>query len=114
MRFDGGHRSGREVGRGCHANVSEAESGETMAIEMAVLPQGTRVRVRQADLPMEEGIPGRTGTVVVASDYASRRLGVALDGEQRIRMFTPAELEVVQEVPLPPERETAKKRPALP
>lgn len=85
-----------------------------MAIEMAPLPQGTRVRVRQSDLPLPDDVAGRTGTVIVASDYASRRLGVALDGEQRIRMFTPDELEVVQEVPLPPERETAKKRPALP
>jgi len=85
-----------------------------MAIEMARLPQGTRVRVRQAELPIEAGVAGRTGTVVVSSDYAAQRLGVALDGEQRIRMFVPAELEVVQEVPLPPEREAAKRRPALP
>lgn len=85
-----------------------------MAIEMAALPQGTRVRVQQAELPLDEALTGRTGTVIRSSDYRAERLGVVLDGEQQVRIFVPAELEVVQEVPLPPEREMAKKRPALP
>ena len=85
-----------------------------MAIEMAPLPQGTRVRVRQAGLPLDEGLAGRTGTVIQASDYKAERAGVMLDGEQQVRMFVVAELEVVKELPLPPERETAKLRPALP
>lgn len=85
-----------------------------MAIEMAPLPQGTRVRVRQSELPLEEGVAGRTGTVIRASDYRAERLGVVLDGEQKVRMFIPAELDVVKEIPLPPERESAKRRPALP
>lgn len=85
-----------------------------MAIDMVRLPEGTRVRVRQADLPQEAGIVGRTGIVISASDYAVNRLGVMLDGTGEIRVFTPAELEVVSGVPLPPERESAKRRPALP
>jgi len=85
-----------------------------MAIEAARLPEGTRVKVRQADLPQEAGIVGRTGTVVSASDYSANRLGVMLDGTGEVRVFTPAELEVIREVPLPPERESAKRRPALP
>jgi len=85
-----------------------------MAIEMAPLPQGTRVRVRQSDLPIDEALIGRMGVVMVASDYSAERLGVLLDGESEIRMFVPAELEVVTELPAPPERESAKRRPALP
>jgi hypothetical protein len=85
-----------------------------MAIEMAPLPQGTRIRVRQAELPLEEGVAGRTGTVIRASDYHAESLGVVLDGERKVRMFVPAELEVVKEIPLPPESESAKRRPALP
>jgi hypothetical protein len=85
-----------------------------MSISMARLPEGTRVRVVGANLPLEPGTPGRTGTVVQAVDRQAERLGVTLDGEERIRMFMPAELEVVEEVALPPEREAAKSRPALP
>jgi hypothetical protein len=85
-----------------------------MSIRMARLPEGTRVRVRGAHLPLEPGTRGRTGTVVEASDRESERLGVALDGEESVRLFMPAELEVVEHVPLPPEREAAKSRPALP
>jgi hypothetical protein len=85
-----------------------------MAIEMARLPEGTRVRIRLGDLPLEDGIAGRTGVVIAASDYAARQLGVMLDGEHGVRMFVPAELEVIEHVPLAPERESAKKRPALP
>lgn len=85
-----------------------------MSIRMARLPEGTRVRVLGANLPLEPGTRGRMGTVVVAVDRESERLGVSLDGETRVRTFMPAELEVVEAVPLPPEREAAKSRPALP
>ncbi len=85
-----------------------------MAIPKARLPEGTRVRIRQGDLPLEPGLAGRTGAVVVASDYADERLGVQLDGEPTVRMFVPAELEVIDPVPLPAERESAKARRALP
>jgi hypothetical protein len=52
--------------------------------------------------------------VVDASDYYAHELGVVLDGEQTARYFLPAELEVTDLPPLPPEREAAKRRPALP
>jgi hypothetical protein len=52
--------------------------------------------------------------VVAATEYRDQALGVVLDGESTVRYFTPGELEVVQAVPLPPERESAKKLRALP
>jgi hypothetical protein len=85
-----------------------------MAVEIARVPEGTRVRVKAASLPLEVGVEGRTGTVVAASDYHAKRLGVALDGEDRVRVFLTDELEIIEELPLPPERQVAKLRPALP
>jgi hypothetical protein len=85
-----------------------------MAIRIAVLPEGTRVRIRRGTLPQDPALLGRTGTVVVSTEYRDNALGVVLDGEQPIRWFTVDELEVVQELALPPERESAKRRPALP
>lgn len=85
-----------------------------MAIPMAKLPEGTRVRIRRTNVPLEPGLEGRTGTVVIASDYATKRLGVLLDGDDTIRIFMPEELVVTKEVPLAPERQTAKLRPPLP
>jgi len=87
---------------------------DEMAIEMARFPEGTRVRIRMWNVPQEPGVTGRTGTVVSASDYSANRLTVMLDGEEGERVFAPAELEVVEHVPLPPEREKARTRPALP
>jgi hypothetical protein len=81
---------------------------------MARLPEGTRVRVAGANLPLPSGMRGRVGTVVEAVDRNDERLGVTLDGEEEMRWFVPAELEVVEEPALPPEREAAKSRPALP
>jgi hypothetical protein len=85
-----------------------------MAIRIAVLPEGTRVKVQRSNLPQDAALIGRTGTVVIATEYRDNALGVVLDGEQTARWFTPGELEVVTEVALPPEREQAKRRPALP
>jgi hypothetical protein len=85
-----------------------------MSIEMARFPEGTRVRIRMSNLPQDPGVTGRTGTIVVASDYHANRLTVMLDGDEQERVFAPAELEVIEHVPLPPEREKAKSRPALP
>ncbi|MGH7503846.1 MAG: hypothetical protein ACREL7_19125 [Longimicrobiales bacterium] len=83
-------------------------------IRLARLPEGTRVRIQQGNLPLGPGVLGRTGTVVFASDYTVERLGVQLDGESVLRMFVPEELEVIAERPLPPEREAAKLLRALP
>jgi hypothetical protein len=51
---------------------------------------------------------------VSASEYRTESIGVALDGDTEIRYFLPAELEVVEELALPQEREQAKLRRALP
>jgi hypothetical protein len=85
-----------------------------MAIPMAALPPGTRVKVRRGSLPQDPAVLGRTGSVISASEYRDEALGVVLDGESALRYFTPGELEVVTAVPLPPERETAKQLRALP
>jgi hypothetical protein len=85
-----------------------------MAVPIAVLPEGTRVRVRRGSLPQEAGVVGRTGVVIRASEYRDQALGVVLDHESVTRYFTPGELEVVEVLPLPPERETAKGLRALP
>lgn len=86
-----------------------------MAIRTAAVPEGTRVRVRQGRAPQDPGLTGRTGTVVQASEYRNHLVGVALDGDAGIRGFAPDELEVTAAMPLlPPERERAKAKRALP
>jgi hypothetical protein len=87
---------------------------DEMAIPMASLPPGTRVKVRRGTLPQDPAVLGRAGSVVVATEYRDEALGVVLDGESALRYFTPGELEVVTAVPLPPERESAKRLRALP
>jgi hypothetical protein len=85
-----------------------------MAIPMAALPEGTRVRIRRSHTPQDPADLGRTGVVVRATEYRDQALGIVLDGESALRYFTPGELEVVTAVPLPPERESAKQLRALP
>lgn len=85
-----------------------------MAIRMALLPEGTRVKIRRSALPQDPALSGRTGTVVRATEYRDEALGVVLDGESEVRWFTPGELEVAEALALPPEREQAKRLRALP
>jgi len=85
-----------------------------MAIQSAALPEGARVRVIQGPYPQDATLTGRQGVVLAASDYETQTLGVVLNGESVPRYFARAELEVVQEPQLPPEREAAKRRRALP
>lgn len=85
-----------------------------MAIPIALLPEGTRVKIRRGSLPQDPALLGRSGVVVTASEYMDHQLGVVLDGEGATRYFTPAELEVMAELPHPPERELAKRLRALP
>ena len=85
-----------------------------MSVPIALLPEGTRVRIRRASLPQDPAFTGRTGIVVAASEYRDNALGVVLDGDSVVRFFTPGELEVVSGLPAPPERESAKQRRALP
>lgn len=85
-----------------------------MAVRIALLEEGTRVKVRRANLPLDPAEEGRSGTVVAASPYHVHRLGVVLDGETLPRQFRRNELEVLAAPTLPRERESAKIRPALP
>lgn len=80
----------------------------------SLIPQGTRVRVRRGTMPLSADLSGRVGTVVETSEYRPQSYGVALDGDPEVRRFAPDELEVSRELPQPPERESAKGRPALP
>ena len=82
-----------------------------MAVIGALLPEGTRVRIRRGPLPLEPGVVGRTGSIVEANEY---RYGVVLDGEAEVRYFAPAELEVIDTPAFPPERAEARRRRALP
>jgi hypothetical protein len=79
-----------------------------------LLPEGTRVRIRRSLLPQDPALTGRAGYVVRASEYASHMLAVVLDGELVPRHFSPGELEVAERLALPPERQLAKRLPALP
>lgn len=85
-----------------------------MAIPIASLPEGTRVRIQRSHLPQDPAILGRSGVVASATEYRDEAVGVVLDGESALRYFTPGELEVVGEVPAAPERETAKRLRGLP
>lgn len=86
-----------------------------MAItEGALISSGTRVRVRRAGAPLDPAVVGRTGTLVDSTPYRAKSYGVVLDGEREMRMFAPAELEAVEPLTLPPDRERAKSRSALP
>jgi len=85
-----------------------------MTVPIAVIPMGARVRVRRSQFPTDPSLLGRTGTVVEASEYNPARYGVALDGEPQVRVFALGELEIVQYEALPPERQQAKQRRALP
>ncbi len=85
-----------------------------MAVVGALIPEGTRVRVRRGALPLDPVAIGRTGMVMEASEYRAHRYGVLLDGDGETRFFAPEELEVVEAPALAPEREEAKRRRALP
>lgn len=85
-----------------------------MSIPINIAPQGTRVRVRRAQVPQDPRTTGRTGTVVSASEYRVEAVGVALDDDAEVHYFMPSELEIIEARALPPERERAKQRRALP
>ncbi|HSH45609.1 MAG TPA: hypothetical protein VK966_07120 [Longimicrobiales bacterium] len=87
-----------------------------MAItEFSILPVGARVRVRRGRFPIDPQLPGRVGTVVINSQYRAKEVGVVLDGESEMRMFSPGELEAVEGMPpLPSDQAAARKRLARP
>ena len=80
----------------------------------ALLPEGTRVRIRRGAMPQDARLVGRTGIVVDSSEYRANNYGVLLEGEQQMRMFAPAELDVIEALGLPADRQAARKRLALP
>ncbi len=85
-----------------------------MGIALPAFPQGTRVRVRRGEFPIDPAVVGREGVVVRASAYQESRAGVQLDGESEVRFFGAAELEELERPPLDPARETARARLARP
>jgi len=85
-----------------------------MAIRIAPLPEGARVRVTSGDLPQDPAVTGRMGTVVLTSEYRHNQVGVLMDGETAVRYFMPLELVVTAVPPPPPERAAAKERKPLP
>lgn len=85
-----------------------------MAIPWAPIPEGTRVKIKQSNMPQDSTLLGKTGTVVAASEYQTQSVGVALDESTEVRYFTPEELEVTKMAALPPDREAAKQRRSLP
>jgi len=85
-----------------------------MAVVGALIPEGSRVRIRRGELPLDPAAIGRMGTVVGASEYSAHRYTVILDGEQEPRVFAPSELERVDDYVLPPDREAARNKRALP
>jgi hypothetical protein len=85
-----------------------------MAIRIAPLPQGTRVKVQRAAVPQDPALTGLFGTVLAASEYRAHEVGVQLDDNAAVHWFMPTELVVIDEVPIPPEQIAAKPRRALP
>ncbi len=65
--------------------------------------QGTRVRVRRGQYPLDPGLVGRTGLILETDEYRPQRYGVVLDDETEQREFNEDELEPLTE-PVPAER----------
>lgn len=85
-----------------------------MTVRIPRIPAGARVRVQRGTAPLDAALVGRSGTVLEASEYHVEKLAVVLDGEEDARTFAPEELEVLEEDLLPPERQEARLRRALP
>jgi hypothetical protein len=85
-----------------------------MAIPWAPIPEGTRVKVKQSNIPQDPMLLGKTGTVVAVTEYQTQSVGVALDESTDVHYFTPAELEITTMAALPADREAAKQRRSLP
>ncbi|HEX7090706.1 MAG TPA: hypothetical protein VF192_11270 [Longimicrobiales bacterium] len=85
-----------------------------MAVTGALIPAGTRVRIQRGMLPLDPAAVGRIGTVVDASEYRAHSYGVILDGDREARYFAADEIQVVETPALPPDRDAARQRRALP
>jgi hypothetical protein len=65
-------------------------------VKIQLFPQGTRVRVRRGDYPLDPSVKGRAGTVLLLHRTRGTRYGVQLDGEDGIRAFDESELELLE------------------
>jgi hypothetical protein len=83
--------------------------------ESSVIQPGSRVRVRRGTYPSDPALVGREGLVVVSSPYRAHKVEVVLDGDPEIRVFAPAELDLLEEPEmLPADHRAARKRLARP
>jgi hypothetical protein len=82
--------------------------------ERSLLQEGTRVKIRRADMPLQSGVVGRTGMVVDSDPYRPNRYGVILDGEVQVRYFAPNELEHAEQALVASDEAPARKRLARP
>jgi hypothetical protein len=80
----------------------------------ALLPVGTRVKIRRSNFPLDPALVGRTGTIIISNDYRPNAYAVLLDGETETRVVGRAEVEPTEARALVPPREEAKRRRALP
>jgi len=85
-----------------------------MAIRIAPLPEGARVRVVRGEVPQDPAVAGRSGTVVSASEYRHNQVGVLIDGETMVRYFMTSELLLTSGPAPAPERALARERKPLP
>lgn len=85
-----------------------------MAVTIALVPSGARVKVKRGALPLDPRLVGLTGTVVGASEYHPTRVDVSLDGTGEIRAFSPMELQVLEPLELSEDRIRAGRRLARP
>lgn len=65
-------------------------------MKIHVYPQGSRVRVRQGNFPIDPAWIDRTGIVVKVDEYHPERYGVVFDGESVIRELTVDTLEAIE------------------
>lgn len=82
--------------------------------ERSLLEQGTRVKIRRAEMPLESDMVGRTGMVVDSDPYRPNRYGVILDGEVQVRYFAPNELAHAEQALVESDEAAARKRLARP
>jgi len=66
---------------------------EKQIVRIQLYPQGTPVRIRRGDYPLEAKFEGREGLVIGLKRRTGRRYMVQLEGESQLRLFDESELE---------------------
>jgi hypothetical protein len=64
-------------------------------VQIPLHSQGTRVRIRRGDYPVDASLVGRQATVIHLHRNMPRRYAVQLDGESGLRSFDESELEAI-------------------